>query len=1724
MAEEKIEQSQNFILNQNEENSMLKLNLNLMYKNLDDNLLKKELSLLPKQKEPFEEINMDFRVNCIGNYGYSLIGQELSFFNPKKLSLILANNQPGDFSSLFQEKLTSSFQIECLILDVERNLMLNNYTELLLDKISKIANLKTLFLKLKHNSIRDEGIKPIQKLINLNNLKHLKLDISQIYCNEQLQRDFKSLKIVLIHLKNKQVNIQVIFSLQCPYRLQKSIFLLSTQNESVQVAQCPQITSQHIPMYYQNYIIQNYLKIPKTNIIITNTGKISSEKDFSITGSFIYYMDISKSEDNIINAIKPDYTIIKMEYLEEINKILAITYFQVIIADVYTLKQEKNLILDAISSLFLIKNTHLALISQRTCQDNLIETMTLTQFVSFDACQYSNNLDNQIKLSKGFQLQNGLIFIAVLDQQGFQTWSLNLSNKQIQFHGYLDQPSNNDFQYTDIDIHDKYDIIFTVGSNYLINVFQIMDGMIYKKLNTTNLNGGQQYNLLNVKFIRSSSSQQESIYISDEYTIYILQIQTNFQQNSNLAEVIFTDQDYPQSQQTFGYQVMQWYYLAENNKFLIPLQNVYNYNQTYTFIFDIETLDYEQRQICYTFPFSKIYSLQIDQQNYFVSTQAQYIYVTQDNFSGNQEQVIDNNVYTMNQVNSFIQYKNCENCFLNLIDGDFITFNKVMKDEMNSAAIILEFYNLQHNQISQQAEAYYNGNNYWVIFGIPHKKNKEPLFLIIDIDQSIHNTLVSDNPDDNINETNYAIYSDINKQIIGLDVLGNIYIWDSQDITIFQGKQTITQYQCGYSEIGQLYHDGNVIYLIAACSDFQVISYNLNNGNTQLLDKLTSMPNHINSFESVSLLGYGDKLTSQIYLYKFDLQTSKFKLYLKFIANQSRDQSINLNYDSNTNLLWIQYRYSNVFIPFEQCLKDMNNCLSCQMDFYFNTDEDQQLDYLYGNGAQDYPFKSSQQLMTSFLLAQQYSQIIDGVKKIDVNLHINPQNSMTFYHELLNITFGGLINLNIINPDKSVQAQLITFNQLLFPSFQSLQLRNILIVYNITDKSPLCGLQFNNIKQVSIDNVNLNSNDTAVALSCFSIEINNSIVTLSNINIINQNFTDFNSIIQVSNSNNITLNNINLTSSVLKPQSQKLFIEVNYTYFSQGFSIIDGGAIFLDPQNSIFTLSFNSCNFTDIYSNSSDSNALSLGQSQQVQQIQLNQISLSSIQIINTFGGTNSAFLNAIQCHLTVQRLVVTQNQQLQLTNSFSENMFEQQTTFQVQNSEVVINNLNFSNFKSIPNSLSPLLMSASSSNVFIQNSIVEKSNFTLSLIDFNKGQLTIQNTTFQNIYQIMPKTRIIQESTQNNQGSYNSLIRITNSNLKIFQNSVFNTISCLYNCQGSSIYSSYSTLIVQDCRFVDSESSNGGSISVVGLNSNNNIIENTYFINNEVKNNGGAFYLQTNQQDVFKLNFINCKFTQNKAQLGYGGAMYINSYAQNTQLQNILLSNTQIYQNSALVAGGIYNLGINPILGKDSKIYNNIADYYGADKFSYPQELYLLNQSFFNQKNNAQVNELQKDNQFNSKQDQKNPFLRDLSPAQQLNSIPNSHRRMLSMETDSSNINAQIINCQTDRLYSSCRPKSLLSIEQKYLANNQKPSNIKLKISYLQAHSGDIQEESQAKEISICNQIDDDNNNKLNMTENPQYKDTSKKNDQEDIQNGLELIRISQIKDGSLSENIKSI
>ncbi|EWS71070.1 transmembrane protein, putative (macronuclear) [Tetrahymena thermophila SB210] len=1695
--------------------------------------------------------------------------------------------------------------------------------------------------------------------------------------------------------------------------------------------------------------IYSYLKIPKTNILLINTI-LTDSQGYQI-GSFVYYNDISKTEGNIVNAIKPDFTIRQMKYIEQTNKILAISYYSVIIADLYTLQTEQKLVFEMIESVDLIKDTNYAIISSITCKSYIIDTINLKQVISFDICQYGTDAFAQNIFSKAFKLQNGLAFFAILDNEhGIQTWSFNPTSIQIQFNGYLPQPVSN-IDYFDIDIHDKYDILFTIGSSYQINTFQIgyeKDYLNYKLLSGFNLIDSNDLKLTNIKYIGlvTSSGFQSSLYLSDVNTIYRLDFQFTLDSDSqNVQQINFLNQNNPVQSQPVGKLYRNWYYLEENQLILIPVYSKYYENQSFTCTFNYVQNSFQINQYYLNTAFTKLYQVNYQEKIYYITGQSTSLYIVKDTPSGQIADQKQLNYYIKQYPNSFIKVQNCPFCFITLLYNSYVQINNVLESDWSCFANIGYFYNLNLDQVNQNMDAYFDGqNSFWLLIGLPFKYNNENyLFGILDPCNLQFQTLSSDNQDDNSNKTCYALYSDPNKLIIGLDVYGNAYAWNSQDITQFLFKKSITKYQCLNSGIGQLYNSGTNIYLIAVCGDYQIISFNLMNGDTQILDKLKSKPNHINSFEESQLLGIGDRDTSEIYLYRFNQQTGLFTNFMIFQNNQNRDGSINLTFYPDTQLLWIQYQYSNIYVPLGQCLQNVNNCLNCQMNFYFNTNELQLIDKTYGIGTIDTPYSTSKGLIAAFLHISYYSQLIFGVQQIQANFYIDPSNTMKIYQELLTISNANMVNLKIISTNPNLQAQIAVLNYLTFQNLLQVNLDNILINYSLPNNlAQKCGMQFNSIiQQVIINNVNHKSSNPSV--KCYSILVSNTNVILSNIVIQNEDFSNFKTMIQVADSlqiikntlnsqfsilsqqndvkviinkvlvqdnicnsdytsqnqqigqlfqasqyqvddmqilsnkfcnlrifstisninqlnqlftfnniiiqknqfltvssylffnaiyyfnllpmhtliltniycsdnhyvptstsqadinisttyffqinklknitisnitsmnhyeiafstisqsqqailynisclndlsyqqsisanfpyagcisfndikilqlnvfnssfirgvdnsileimnynfennlinltnisvqnsqfyqkqvnsyanpimissecysnisislshfNNNTLNgllnsqtysttgiqiinslgdiylnnntfsnsksnsfynylyfqiknafinNINFSQSsfdfsdnptlftqeggciriksnylqiknsqfsqstskigsfiYIEPLSQLLQIIIQHSSFSQGYSSNDGAAIYINSQNTQFDFQIQYTNFTDIYALSENSNAISVLQnSPQTQSNILNKITFTQLYVQNLMGLINSSFLKVINSLITIQGMIATKLSIQKLPDLLSvyQDKISQLTILDFQNSNITLLDCEYFSLQSLISSSFPLLIKSINSQIQIVNTNTHSSYFSQSLIDLNQGQLTIIKSKFYNLTQVLPKSRVIQQSSNNQSNSqFNSLIKLTNGNLKVLDNSVFNNINCQTNCYGSSILLNYSSFQIYDSYFMNSLALNGGAISLFGLNSTNNIINNTNFINNQVTNNGGALYLQLFEKDVLQINMNRSQFNENQGLQGYGGAFYITSQSINSQSQQIILQDCQILQNRAKVGGGIYNQGINPVIDSKSLVENNLATQYGDDKFSYPSYLELINQSSFKNEINLQT------------------------------------------------------------------------------------------------------------------------------------------------------------------------
>ncbi|EAR88967.3 transmembrane protein, putative (macronuclear) [Tetrahymena thermophila SB210] len=862
-----------------------------------------------------------------------------------------------------------------------------------------------------------------------------------------------------------------------------------------------------VPRYLEQNIITNFLKIPNTNLLLINTLSQESSQEQS---SIVYYDDLSKNFDNIINAIKTDYIILQMEFVVKTNQILIVSPNQLITANVYTLQRLNYLTFRSATALSLIQGTDLAVLTIQICKFYIVDVIQLKQIFSQDTCYFNYNLNNLLQFPKTFLLQNDLLLIALKDNQGFQAWSFNITTQQISYHNYLPEPY--------IDIALNQNIIFAVGKVLM---------------NATD-------DFLNVKLIKTGffSFQKQSLFLSDSRNIFRLDFQISMNQSKqNIYSLTYQMANHPFPIQTEGIQFTFWYYLQENKQLILPLKNNI-LGQSYTFLYSYVDNTFTQRQYYTSTGWAKIFLINLNQTYYYVTPLLNTVKVTQDKPSGNIVWQVQYNENIINKQNSFIQIQNYPNGYIVLV-GSQMMYQIEIFETQNKKILDLSSLNLSINRISQVIVSFLDQNKYlWVVFGLPFKDNDETfLFWIIDIWNLNFQTLSSDNSDDNLNQTCYALYSDQNKQIVGIDVFANVYVWNSQNITQFKFKKSITAFQCYNSPIGQLYNNRNIIYLIAVCDNYNVISFNLNTGDTQLLIKMSSSSNHVNSFEDIQLIGFGEKDTGNVYLFQFDQVREQFSFFLQIQTVKYKDETINLTYLADSQILFIQYYYSNYFFPIGSCLEDIQNCLSCEMDFYFSSTEIQQSNNLYGLGTAESPFQSSKNLITSFLQLQQYCDLVNQVQQINIKIYINPRYSFQIFQELINIDFGSLINLTIQSIDQQIQAEISTINILEFKQFKMLKLQNLIIQYILLqqyDLNSYCGLKITDVVQWAIiENINYNQQFDGQNNNCYSLYINNSSAIIQDINISFVDFSNFQDLILVSNSNQIIIQNFTLQNSIL---------------------------------------------------------------------------------------------------------------------------------------------------------------------------------------------------------------------------------------------------------------------------------------------------------------------------------------------------------------------------------------------------------------------------------------------------------------------------------------------------------------------------------------------------------------------------------------------------------------
>ncbi|EAR81753.2 hypothetical protein TTHERM_01527450, partial (macronuclear) [Tetrahymena thermophila SB210] len=922
------------------------------------------------------------------------------------------------------------------------------------------------------------------------------------------------------------------------------ILLQSLQNLNAQI--CQAFSRQHQPRFSENYNIYRFLKLPNTNLLLINTIKSANGQKIQ---SIVYYNDISSEIDNIVNVVKPKYIILQMEYILQRNQILVLNQEQLIYADPYTLESIQALPFANVDTMYFMKGTNYCVVKSWINVLYVVDYIEGKQILSLNILPYNSASNNIITNAKLFQLQNGQTFIAAIDQYGAYTWSINLKTLAFSFNGYfvVNGPINNVIEFSK-----DYDIIFLAGVQQIIYAFQIINLQTNQiQLLTTNYLPNVQSgdNVASLTFINSQNSQG-SLYLGGQRFIYRLDLNFVYKQNTNIIDSFsFANINQPFTVQLPGSPTQEWYHLEESQQIVMGYWTGM-ITQSAVFVYSYSTNTSLIRFNILSVGYTKIFSFQLNSQIYFAAATQYEILVTKDSPS---------NVKSIIRLPLLIGIKQRQNSFFsvkNLMDSSF-----------TSEYYYLPQIKLNTDLISFNVDPYQDINQFnWVIVGLPYKQNNENfLFYAINISSQQSFKLFSDIVEENNQITSYALYSQEDQEIVGIAFSGSIFVWNSTD---FSFKYSIAS-DCSDSIIGQLFHTDDNKFLIIVCGDYNIIIYNFSKKTFQPLMKLQSNPYYLNVFNKINMFGVGDQMSGDVYVCRLNTITQQFELFMHFQSPSLTDAANNIQYIENTQVLFIQYYYSNTFFPIGQCLQNLPSCTQkCQIQFYFNTTEIADTKSLYGIGSFEQPFTSSLSIISSLLIAQQYFELINGFEILNVNLLLSNQNEMVFYNELLTLQVFAQTNLTIQSWNNNQLAQININSLLQFSGLFMLNIDNILFNFIISSSQQKCGFYFYGIiSSATIDNISISS--TVNTSDCFFFQINSSFLIIKNINIKNLDFSNKSTLITIVNSQQIVLQNILIDScklsenfSILTQQSdvnviidtfviQNNLCDINQIYYPQ---------------------------------------------------------------------------------------------------------------------------------------------------------------------------------------------------------------------------------------------------------------------------------------------------------------------------------------------------------------------------------------------------------------------------------------------------------------------------------------------------------------------------------------------------------------------------------------------
>ncbi|EAR91481.2 transmembrane protein, putative (macronuclear) [Tetrahymena thermophila SB210] len=1181
-----------------------------------------------------------------------------------------------------------------------------------------------------------------------------------------------------------------------------------------------------------------------------------------------------------------------MVYISKTDQILVWNIEQVILANPYNLDIENQIKLKYIQKINLIENTDFAIV---TCIIELFiinqSTLQIQKIIDIDVFGYIQGYINAFSKYIAFSNQQNSLLVSTT--KGIQVWTLNLNTFDHEYYGYIPStlmdPSQN--QIKQFIKHPNYDIIICGGQYVGIQFIQILNAQqlsFYQVFANRFL--PSQYSWISVKDIifipkdSNNKNSQDLILYNFQYGIF--QFSADFSINSNNLIQIANIHT-----QFINYSGLGWFYIPQYQL----IASGYYYS---AYLYNISQQTVTQMLQQAGDGNNKRFMITYQSQDYQVYINPNGFYVADRNYIGRKVMQKNNPPFPyLQNMGSFLSVKYCPLCFFiicnqsgNLYDAANLYFAVTTAFPISSTYqyISLKQYNISRNTMPLNLDPFYYENAVWVTVGIYYTSNNSGcIFLLLNVyDQNTYFCLKSPNPSDNSLESVYAISSleDIsNQEIVGITRKGIVFRWN---IKTKEYKEQILIDRCLDSQMGNIYHhvqDDKSIqkYFFAVCETFYTVVLNLQTKQSIILDNpMRSLSKTMSMFESIGLVAIGSN-NGLTYLYRYDTKNQKFYLFMELGANKLLEQVLFVTLIPK-NILWIQYQFRDLYYSIDQCLQNVNDCLNCSFDFYFQTTETLQGTNYYGAGTQDVSFTSSNHLLTAILKAQQYINTVKGVVNIETNINISTSNPFQLKEEFLNFNFNQQISLSIKSTTQGQMAQVFTYNELSFTNYNSVSMKDIDFIFDLKNyQQATCGFSFNNLTSIVIDNISSTGQNMPNTLNCYLFTVMNSNLQLYNYTLQNKNLAYITNLISIYNSKQIIIQNLVIDNcqldpgfSILNSQSDVFFtgshINITNNQPSQNIQNQSISSLFQAGQFNITDININQNILINIKIFSAMPSLSQQNYSFSIQNINMAQniFKLNSDHIL--FNALYSQLSNPdhtfiLQNGNFFRNQYIYQNQLVLNPQTNQQNS----TSFLIQNINIknaLLNNINFSNHYEI--SFMKLY------NAFIANitqfncfDVIDQTN----QIETTAGCLLIKDIQNANLNQIQVYNKTCKD---------NSLLQITNSQyqnttIQIYKG-VFSNLNLLQSLPNSQlnplqiISQQQSNITIQLCEFQQNQLRSPSSVLINSVTSLwiQNVLGSTYINNSKFLNSTSNSLYNFIYAQASSLIIQNCIFDQSSFQL----------------------------------------------------------------------------------------------------------------------------------------------------------------------------------------------------------------------------------------------------------------